>query len=556
MVIYSEYLELSRLPQNGHRERLIHYLNSKYQSQPLGAVICIGYPALKLLSEYRNKFLPNVPLVFTAVQRERLNGLALGAATTGTAHADQWTTAMEGLLQIDPLTKLVVVAGGAADEDHLLMEQKRKAFAPLATRVQFRYLENLPLLDIIETVRHLPPHSLVLTSGFTFDSTGRSLADDGALQLIYNASRAPVYSLIGDNLGQGFVGGPVAAYRERFAQAAEIVVRLISGEKASSIPVQDVVPERSFAFHWRELQRWQIPVNRLPPGSLVQFREPSLWEKYRWQIVLALSLFAFQSLLIVALLIQRSRLRKADEELREREQYLQASHEEIRVLAGQLITAQEDERRLIARKLHDDLSQQTVAMGLLISRLTVGRDAATDRSQDRMRRLQAGMEKLSESIHRLSHQLHPALLEQCGLITALEAHCNEFTELTGIPVTQHYTADDSAIPREIGLCLFRIVQEALRNVARHSNAREAAVQLLCTGNQMELIISDTGSGFDLQKAKSGGGLGLTSLQERARLANASLHIETAAGRGTSLTVRFTGCHPPAPLPEATIQKST
>jgi signal transduction histidine kinase len=136
----------------------------------------------------------------------------------------------------------------------------------------------------------------------------------------------------------------------------------------------------------------------------------------------------------------------------------------------------------------------------------------------------------------LSHDLHPGVLQHAGLVAALKAHCAEFGSQHAIAVT--LSADDLGdIPQDVGLCLYRVVQESLRNVAAHAGARQACITLRRTDAGLELTITDDGQGFDLVEARRMGGLGLISLDERVRLVGGSVQINTQLQRGTELRVR-------------------
>jgi hypothetical protein len=128
---------------------------------------------------------------------------------------------------------------------------QKAQFLPYASKVRFLYLVDLPLLDTLAILNQLPANTVVIQSSFNWDSRGQILTDDGALRMIYATANAPVYALIGRNLGQGFVGGPMPAFRERYLLAASVIYRILQGEKAASIPVQTAVPQHAMAYDWR-----------------------------------------------------------------------------------------------------------------------------------------------------------------------------------------------------------------------------------------------------------------------------------------------------------------
>ena len=235
------------------------------------------------------------------------------------------------------------------------------------------------------------------------------------------------------------------------------------------------------------------------------------------------------------LVIERKR---GEQTLRENEAALRASYDRIQDLAGRLITAQEAERSRIAGDLHDDVNQQLAGLSIALSnvkrRLQNGGDATV---QDELTRLQQRTIDLADVIRNLSHELHPGVLQHVGLAAALNGHCAEVGKQYPIEVTFSAVDVRDGIPQEVALCLYRVAQEALRNIAVHAAAHKAQVTLRSSEQGVELVIADDGQGFDLAEAREVGGLGLISLDERVRLIGGSLAISTEPQRGTEVRVQ-------------------
>ena len=216
---------------------------------------------------------------------------------------------------------------------------------------------------------------------------------------------------------------------------------------------------------------------------------------------------------------------------------MRRSNAQIQGLAGRLITAQEAERTRIARELHDDVNQQLAALSISLSGLKRRLPSEAAEAQQEVARLQQQTIALSEAIRHLSHELHPGVLQHAGLVAALQGDCAEFGSQHGIDVTFHADAGLEDIPADVALCLYRVAQEALRNIARHAGARRAEVALTRSDDILELRIADDGQGFDLAAARRRGGLGLISIDERVRLVQGGVQIVTEPRRGTELRVR-------------------
>lgn len=206
------------------------------------------------------------------------------------------------------------------------------------------------------------------------------------------------------------------------------------------------------------------------------------------------------------------------------------SKSELEELAGRLITAQEDERQRIARELHDDITQRLAAIA--IDAGTVEQSADPPRLQEGLARVKLQMAQLARDIHGLSRRLHPKLLDDLGLVAAIEAECRAFFERGGAPVRFTAGGDWSALPKPAALALFRIVQESLRNIEKHAGAEEVSIRLQREADSAHLIVEDNGRGFSERRP----GLGLASMEERARLLAGRFRVDSAPGAGTKVEV--------------------
>ena len=285
-------------------------------------------------------------------------------------------------------------------------------------------------------------------------------------------------------------------------------------------------------FDWRQLRRWNIQLDQLPPNSDVRFREYTFWEQNRRYIAGALAIFLTQSCLIAGLLMQRSRRRRAEGALRTNEQALQISQEDTRKLAGRIIAAQEVERGRIARELHDDISQKVALLAMDIHQIGLSDEPGVRARANIMSERTA---EIATDLHNLSHELHPAKLQLLGLVQATQYLCRDLAARHQVGIEFGHERMPSTVPPETALCLYRIVQEALQNVVRHSGARTASVRLTGSPESLQLEVSDSGKGFEITKL--GDGMGLLSMRERVNLLHGHLTMWSKHGAGTRLAVR-------------------
>jgi len=234
------------------------------------------------------------------------------------------------------------------------------------------------------------------------------------------------------------------------------------------------------------------------------------------------------------------------EDLTDREsttEALQESQSRLRDLTAGLLTAQEEERRRISRDLHDDLNQRLAMLTVELETLEKDPLQSAELIRSQLGSLRTRTEGISDDMRRTAHQLHPSMVEHLGLPAALRSLCTDFSKQEKMRIDYRQRNVDGATPRDIALCLYRVAQEALRNVVKHSGARRATVSLVLTKNRILLSISDTGVGFDRELTKTKKGLGIISMEERVRLVVGELTIRSRVGDGTRVVVDV-------PLPEA------
>lgn len=213
------------------------------------------------------------------------------------------------------------------------------------------------------------------------------------------------------------------------------------------------------------------------------------------------------------------------------------AEEALSGVSGRLIEAHEEERSWIARELHDDFNQRVALLATILERVKQDLPAEEEAARRGVEEAAQHVTELGSDIQALSHRLHSSKLEFLGLVAAVGGFCREFSNRQNVVIDFHSENIPKALPKEISLCLFRVLQEALQNSLKHSGERRFEVSLKCANNEIELTVHDSGVGFDPEKISSGHGLGLTSMKERLKLVDGQLSIDSRPQEGTTIHAR-------------------
>ena len=220
------------------------------------------------------------------------------------------------------------------------------------------------------------------------------------------------------------------------------------------------------------------------------------------------------------------------------------TRENLRNLSAHLIAAHEEERHRIAMELHDDLNQKVALLAVDLDLLGQRPPESPEAFQRQVGELAARIREISSDVHALSHELHPAKLEQLGLAATVRGFCREVSKRDGVRIQFLHRGVPRPIPTDRAVCIYRIVQEALRNIVKHSEATEAEVRLIGNKGAIELLISNPGGGFDPESVHKKGGIGLLNMRERIRLVGGEISFKSSPGRGTCIEARV-----PLPSPD-------
>ena len=613
------------------------FIVNRYRNHQPDVIIVVGQVPLQFITETHEKAFRGVPIVFCLPDR-LLASLPEELHFTGVLGDIAAAKTLDAALRLSPGTKHVVVIGGVGDVDlerNAAIQNQLKSYE---SHLEISYFNGIPVPDLVHRLRNLPNDTIILLGNLGLDSAGNlhSTAESGAI--VSGSANVPVFSLIDRSLNHGEVGGKVSDSIEQGKIAGGMALRILNGEKPQNIPIMKDVT--TYMFDWRALQRWGFKESKLPPGSVVLNREPTLWERGWKYFVAGIAVILLQMISIFALFWQRARMRKVDAELAEAQHLAKLGSwrwdvatdavtwsEELYRIAGRdpnlpapsyqdhpqlytaeswdrlrraveealnsgvpyeldlemvrtdgtkrwlfargetqrdaqgrivqlhgtvqditerkqaeemlstmsrrLIEAHEEERAWIARELHDDFNQRIALMSVNLESL----EGFSGSEAEAKSHIREQIRELGSDIHALSHRLHSSKLDYLGLEAACKGFCMELSARQNVEIEFHSENIPNGLSKEISLCLFRVLQEALQNAVKYSGARNFHVALQCTTGEVELSVSDSGSGFDPDEAINGQGLGLTSMKERLKLVDGKLVIKSRPGHGTTVNAR-------------------
>jgi PAS domain S-box-containing protein len=640
---YVEYLRGRQFDDPRYERAIVEALQSTYGAKKLNLVMVQSYPALKFTVKHRDELFPGVPIVFWWVNPERFDGQKMWPGVTGVTHGEPYRETIELALHLHPDTDTVAVVTGNSSFDLYWLGRVQIELLRYQPKVKEIDLVGVPSDQLLEKLAALPLRTVVLFQQLPEESIQPAMGDFETLAWI--GQRLPTYCIFPVLcLNHGGVGGVDIDMKKHYSLAAAVAIRVLEGEKPDDIPVADDTAQQ-IRLDWRELRRWTVPESAVPSGSVLLYREPSIWERGRRYFLAGIAVIVVQTLLILGLLWQRTRKRKAESVLRESEKrfrvmadstpsliwmcddegkitYLneqrllftgpdphagygdtwtayvhpddlnnvqdalsealknhqpyskeyrlrradgeyrwmfdlaaarvngdgsfagfissavdvtdqKLAREALEKVSGQLIEAQEKERSRLARELHDDICQRLAMISLKIEKATKGGHVSV---VTQLEQIWQQCSTLAGDVQALSHELHPSILYNLGLATAVKSFCREVSEQQNAVVD--YVASDipNPLPREVSLSLFRVVQEALHNAVKYSGQKHFAVCLQGKDGEIGLEVIDRGIGFDPAKIK-GGGLGLVSMAERIHQVNGTFKIDSQPNGGTRIHVR-------------------
>ena len=308
------------------QQAIVDYIRSSFAGRPKpDLVITTGGPAATFARKYRTQLFPDSPILYAAVDRRFLQGADFTDKETAVAVANDYLGVVDEIRHLFPGTENVYVMLGAGALGRFWRREFEAEFHRFDNRLHFIWPDGMSYAQMLQRAASLPPRSAIFFISIDLDADGTNYPTGRVLEDLRARANAPVFGAQSAELGYGIVGGNLISIEAVSARTTELALRILAGASPGTLtaPIQPPGPR---VYDWRELQRWGVSEDRLPAGSIVRFREPSVWERFKWVIAASVSGLVAQAMLIGALLVGRAKRRRAEQALRE-------SEERFRVLA-------------------------------------------------------------------------------------------------------------------------------------------------------------------------------------------------------------------------------
>ena len=320
---YQESLDLDRFSDTEASSRLESYLENKYRALDIDVVVPVGGRALRFALDQLSDVLRGVPVVFALNTAPQTNPATLPSNVTGRLGlASRFAQTIDMARRLQPNAERIVIVGGSGPADSVSVAAVFDGVVEAAATLPVSLLTGLPLDTLLTRLHKVPKRSIVVFANFRRSALGQVFDPVDIVGTLARASAAPMYAQLAPYIGEGMVGGSGVKFDDEGTRTAQLILRVLGRRPGDAMPPVELL-SKTFVADWRALRRWDLDERRLPAGTEVLFREPSLWVRYRLAVLMTLAVIALQLTLIALLLLERHRRKRAQLELRERSAYEQ-----------------------------------------------------------------------------------------------------------------------------------------------------------------------------------------------------------------------------------------
>ncbi len=306
-------LDLARFTGPEGEEPLVAFLEDRISNHPVDLIVPIGGAGVQFVDRHRERLFPSTPVMVVAAEPRMIPPDFLQQSATLVTQAVDLPGMIEDILQMQPETRHIAVVFGASLLEQFWVGECKRKFQLFEDRVDFSWLNDLPLEQVIERCSELPPNSFIFHGLFLVDAAGIPSEKNEALRLLHESANAPIFGVFESEFGLGPIGGRLFQNAGIGERGARVALRILRGEDAASIEPEVIGPAVP-VYDARELKRWGVKQSRLPAGNRIEFRAPGFFELYRWQVIGAGLFAVLQAAMIIGLLVGRARRRQGEAE--------------------------------------------------------------------------------------------------------------------------------------------------------------------------------------------------------------------------------------------------
>jgi signal transduction histidine kinase len=315
--LYEVSLDTARVQTPEDETPFVEYIRALLVGRKLDLIVPIGAPSAFFVQRNRQRLFPTTPMLILGADRRRIPDSSLADKDTAVLLDLDLPAYLANILRLRPETTDVAVVVGNSPVERYWTSELPHDFQPFADRVKIEWFNDLRFDEMLERAATMARQSTIFWFLLSEDAAGVPYSQDRALETMREVASVPLFGMGDYEMGRGIVGGPLMQIQRLGLQGAEVALRILKGENPSAIKPPSVVfgaPQ----YDWRELRRWNIAESNLPGDSIVQFREPSAWERYRWHLTAVAAVLLAQAAVIAGLVLERRRRRIAELELRQR----------------------------------------------------------------------------------------------------------------------------------------------------------------------------------------------------------------------------------------------
>ena len=532
---------------------VVDYIRSMFADRPKpDLIMTVGGPATVFARKYRSQLFPETPLLFAAVDQRFLRDAPLGEKETAVAVVNDYPRLLEEILQLLPETKQVFMVMGSGLLSRFWRQEFDQELRPFHDRLTFVWSEELSLPEILRRSASLPRDSAIFYLTFGTDAQGGAYADERVLDDLRTTANAPLFGVQSVYLGSGVVGGTMMSIESLARNTADVALRLLNGARPRSIEVPPQRPGQP-TFDWRELQRWGIAESRLPAGSVVRYRSPTLWQEHKVTMLGAIVALAIQSMLIIGLLYQRRARQRAELDSRKnlalaadasRRQTMAALTGSIAHELGQPLSSIINNAKALQTMVAAHRATPETIEEILSDIRTEGTQATQiiDRHRAMLR---------SRQLDKKPVDLHAVIAETLALV-AYDIRARQIEAIVNLSSSPCVISGDQVLLEQV---LVNLVMNAMDAMAETPAAgRRLTIRTKVSASGVEVSVRDNGTGlpvdaqlftpFVTTKAQ-GLGIGLTIVRTIVDAHGGTIDAHNNPGGGSTFTVTLRRSDTPA-----------